>query len=332
MAEINAEVLAVAHETTKGTAIANPTKILPFNTALTPMEEIYERNIKDGTYHELPDDGTERLRLWTEFDGEMGLDTRLLPFILEVVAKSGGVKTTPGGGTNSRLWTYTDATGLADLRTMTMWWGDPSVEVFSSTYGFIEELTITADGEGTDGTMMSINGMARAYSGVGAPTYPNLILGPSILPGKMEAWLDVAASIGTTSIIGKITKVEHVLTNNLTTKFPPQGPSGTGTFTRIGRGKRSLTTTVTMELLDTTQFDLWDARTKVGLRIRHNGPIIEGSLRHYVEVDTYGRFRDLTWGEYEGTNRTLTLTLKSEVLTSLGSGWSIKVQNDRDTL
>lgn len=332
MAEINAEILAAAHETTKGTAIADPTKILPFNAVLTPMEEIYERTIKDGTYHELPDDGTERVRRWTEFDGDMGADTRILPFLLEVVAKSGGVKTTPGGGTNSRLWTYTDTTGIADLKTMTMWWGDPSVEVFSSTYGFLEELTITADGEGTDGTMMAINGMARYFSGLGAPTYPSLILGPTIVPADLQVWLDPAASIGTTALTGRVTKVEHVLTNNITTKFPPEGPTGTRTFTRTGRGKRSLTTTITMELLDTTQFDLWDARTKVGLRVRHNGPIIEGSLRHFIEVDTYGRFRDLTWGEYEGTNRTMTLTLKSEVLTSLGSGWSIKVQNDRDAL
>jgi hypothetical protein len=47
----------------------------------------------------------------------------------------------------------------------------------------------------------------------------------------------------------------------------------------------------------------------------------------YCEVDTYGPFNDFAWGEYEGTNRTLEMTIISEVNATIGSGYRIAVQN-----
>lgn len=330
MAEIPRERFAIALETTKGTAVTTPTHIIPVNGAMGPQEDKYTPDEKRGTYHERYRSATARR--WCEWEGNMGLDTRLLPVLCEIGAKSGGVKTTPGGATNARLWTYIDATGVNDLKTATSTWGDPSTQIFQSSYTTIDEMTITADGEGTDGTMMNFTGHGQYWTKVSAPVDPAQIIGPMIMPADFQVWIDPAASIGTTAITGRVTKIEHVLTNNLSYKFIPQGPTGKRTYSRTGRGKRMMATKLTFEFLDTTQYDQWDAETIVGVRVRHNGPIIETTLRHYVEVDTYGPWSEPAWAEHEGTNRTLELTVYSEVDSTLGSGWAIKIQNDRDTL
>jgi len=51
------------------------------------------------------------------------------------------------------------------------------------------------------------------------------------------------------------------------------------------------------------------------------------SLYHYVEVDTYGPFEDLVWGENAESNRIIELTINGEYDATLGSDCRVAVQN-----
>ena len=68
------------------------------------------------------------------------------------------------------------------------------------------------------------------------------------------------------------------------------------------------------------------------MRIRFNGPIIEGALRHYIQVDIYGPFDTLDWGENEGSNRTIGLNVMSVYHATPAADFGVVVQNDRATI
>ena len=166
-----------------------------------------------------------------------------------------------------------------------------------------------------------------------APAFPSILSAPLISGAAMQMWLDTGVDgIGTTEITGRLISAEHVIPVNYGYKYLAVGPTGALTYSRVGRGKRSITTRVTLELTDMDQYNLFRDGTTVKLRIRHNGELIEGSLYHYVQVDTYGPLHFTDWGELEGTNRTLTLEVQSQYDSTLGADWSIAVQNDRTAL
>jgi hypothetical protein len=91
-------------------------------------------------------------------------------------------------------------------------------------------------------------------------------------------------------------------------------------------------TTVVMEVADMTQFDIFEAGTLVKLRVRHNGPEIETGFYEYVEVDAYGYFDFDSWGDLEGTNRTVSFTLEHEYDATLGSDLRVAIMNERASL
>ncbi len=408
MAEIPFEALLMGLETTAGTGV-EPTHYASMVGNLKPMVERYRPDEARGTLVEAYRSRT--VREWGEWSGEGPLDVYLLPVLLNMIATGNMTSqpTTPGGATNSRLWTFTPALTTNDLKTATLFWGDRNVQMFRGLYATLDELTISADASGTDGSTMSVSGHAQfpgyqTYSitgiskanpavvttsashglaagakvritGVGgmtevndltftvaspsgsnfslagtnstayttytsggtaakvAPVFPSIATAPLISGAGMQMWLDTGVSaIGTTAITGRLISAEHVLPTNYGYKYLAVGPAGSKTYSRVGRGKRALTTRVTLELTDLSQYQLFVDGTVAKLRIRHNGDLIESGFYHYVEVDTYGPLTFTDWGELEGTNRTLTLEVVSEYDATLGADWSIKVQNDHATL
>ena len=165
-----------------------------------------------------------------------------------------------------------------------------------------------------------------------APAFPSILTAPLISGASMQMWLDTSSAIGSTAITGRLISAEHVIPVNYGYKHLAVGPTGALTYSRVGRGKRSITTRVTLELTDMTQYKLFENGTNCKLRIRHNGDLIETGFYHYVEVDTYGPLNFTDWGELEGTNRTLTLEVQSLYDATLGADFSVKVQNDRTAL
>lgn len=241
---------------------------------------------------------------------------------------------TPGGAVNSRLWTFEPDMDDDDLQSATLFWGDPNVQVFRSTYGMVDELTITADASGTDGATLSLSGQGR-FPTMNAPVaVPVMLAGPLLMPANMQLWMDTDGvnPIGTTAITGRVLSAEVTIPSGIARKWHAVGPTGTLDFQTIGRGKRHAEMTITFELPDTVQYALWTGQNDLLTRLRINGPLIEAGFYHYVEVDIYGPLDALEWGEHEGANRTVSFTIQSEYNETAGFDWAVKVQSDRDTL
>ena len=128
---------------------------------LKPVKEWYRPDEARGTLVEAY--RSKVAREWSEWSGEGPLDVYLLPVLLNmcVTGNMTGQPTTPSGATNSRLWTFTPTINSNDLKVATFFWGDRNVQMFEGRYGTLDELTITADASGTDGSKMSAGGRTQ---------------------------------------------------------------------------------------------------------------------------------------------------------------------------
>ena len=254
---------------------------------------------------------------------------------------SGGIGAdvvTPPDGVLTRLWTFEPTMTADDLDALTLWWGDPNVQVLRSGFCMPDELTISADASGTDGVTLSLSGQGLFPTKTAPVAVPAQLKAPLLTPGAMELWIDTTSAIGTTPITGRLVSAEVTIPLGGTRKWLAQGPSGDLGFSKLGRGKRHVELSLTLELPDVTQYDLWVAETVLKTRVRFNGPLIESvgagptDYYHFVEVDIYGPFDALDWGEHEGTNRTIELTTLSEYDDAAGYDWRVRVQSNRGTL
>lgn len=160
MAEIPFEALLLGLETTSGTGV-EPTHYASMVGTLKPVKEWYRPDEARGTLVEAY--RSKVAREWSEWSGEGPLDVYLLPVLLNmcVTGNMTGQPTTPGGATNSRLWTFKPTINQNDLKTGTLFWGDRNVQMWEGRFGTIDELTITADASGTDGSKMSASGRTQ---------------------------------------------------------------------------------------------------------------------------------------------------------------------------
>jgi hypothetical protein len=328
MAELAFETLAGALEATRGTAVSPPTHTFPLVGTIEPADEWYRPEEARGTlvraYRE------QRVRQAATWSAEGGLDPLAMPFFLNMTTGA-GVIATPGGGTNARTHTHKPAISSDAIKTATLYYGDPNTQIWQADFAYANELTITADGSGTDGATMTISGGANPPVEVAAPTFPAQTIGGLLMPSAQQVWIDTA-SIGTTAITGRVISSEFTLTNNIVQKFLAVGPGGSLTYSRIGRGRPEVSGTVTMDLVDTTQMDQILAGTHVMLRVRISGDLIEAALYEYVQWDVYGRLKFDSWGDLEGTNRTVTMRVDSLYDSTLGADYQIVVQNDSATV
>lgn len=330
LAEIAFESITGALEATRGTAIAAPTFFLNMPGTLTPTNELYYPPDNLGTLAEYSRSAV--MQQGAELEAEGLLDPTTMHILAAMAVKGSAVITTPGGGTLSRLWTYTPTMTADDLKSATVWWGDPGLtKVFKGAYGMLDELSIASGDAGKDGSTQAIKGWTKFPTTPAAPTYPTRANGPLIVASNLQVWID-ATTIGTTAVTGRVISAEHTIPTGLVRKWVAQGTGAALDFDHVGRQKRHIETKLVLELADTTQYDLWAAATTLKVRVRHNGPLIEGSLFYYVEVDTYGKMSSLSWGDLEGTNRTLELTILSEYDSGLGADFSLKVQNTATVL
>lgn len=332
MSEIALEKLAFAMEATRFTAVTPPTKLLPLEGTIIPREEKYKRKGPVGTYEEF---GTSKtMRRWGEWAGEGEADPNLASWLFQCIAKGGVTPTTPANGVLTRLWTFVPTAGSDDLKTMTMYWGDPAVRIFQAAGAFVETLEITSDTDGTDPTMWSLSGQSATPADIAAPAFPAYVEGELLTPGNIQVWVDTA-TIGTTLLpAGRVIRASHTIVTQFNPKFPG-GQTGIPTITRLGRMVRSVETRIAFELLDMTQWDQWEAETVLKVRVRHNGRLIESvtpDYYRYIEVDTYGPFEFGDWAEYVGTNRAMELVIRSEYDSTLGASWAIRAQNTTTAL
>lgn len=335
MAEISFEYLALALEATRFTAVTPPTHYLNLKGMIVPKKSKYAPDENRGILAARPRSITTRK--WAEWDASGGLDAKVLPVFANMMVQVVTAPTTPAGAILSRLWTFTRAMTTNTLKTATFYGGDPAVQIFQGAGAIAKEMSINADGSGTAGTTFDISGVANFPTKVSAPSLPAQIIGGLIVPLDVQLWLDTTSAIGTTAITGRVVAASHTIPSGLQEKFLVTGPAGSRTYGRVGVAKTTPTTTITLELLDTAQYDLFQNDTAVKLRVRHNGVLIETTAGpvdwyEYVEVDGYGTLSELAWEELEGTNRTVSFTLEHEYLPAIASDLLLKVQNDKTSL
>jgi hypothetical protein len=311
MTTIAFERLELAIEAVRSTAEAAPTHRPRLVGTLTPLLEYAEGTAVPGILSEA--DRAEAVQKSSEWEAEGDADANLMP--LWGVAAIDGSQTTGAqqAATIAYLWTFLRTMTADNLKSLDLWVGDPGLQMLLADYGMVDELALTADASGTDPVQMSVSGHAHFPADAATPTAPSLLTGAMLLPGLTSLWMDagVSATIGTTAITGRLVSADITIPTGVTYKYLAQGATGTLEYARTGRERARPTLNLTFELLDMTQYDLFTAGSYVKTRIRFNAvpdSIVAGH-NHYVEFDIFGKLRALSWGELEGSNRTVTFEL-----------------------
>lgn len=337
MAEIPFEYLLAATETTRGTAIAAPTRHLAVPGMITPKQDISFPDESRGTL--VRNYRSQQNRRWVEWETEdTEIDLNSIHWWMSLFVRGGITSTLVETGV--RLWTFTPTITADDLASATMWWGDPNIQIWRAAFCMGDELTITADGSGTEGTKFNASGMGRQEAEVAAPTVPAFGTSLNITPQYMDVWLEPNGTnaYGTTLITSRVISVEHRIPTEMRYKFGPVGVVSGGdplTFRRVGRDKRFIETTIEMEVPDSAQYDTWDdlLGQPVRIRCRHNtAELIGATQRGFLQIDQRGPLTELEWGEYEDVNRTIRFTIPSMIDTGLGADFQVQVQNTTTTL
>jgi hypothetical protein len=340
-AETVFEYLALALETTKGTAVTPPTAYLPFSGTIKPIRTKYDTRDSNGTLA-----GITRSKTTTagaEWSGEGAVDPNYAPLLLNLIVKAVTTPSTPTNGVLTRLWTFAPTMTSDDLKSATFYFGDPNVQIFQSAYCMAEEMSISADASGEDAATWSLNGFGRFPTRVAAPTMPAQSVGGLVMPAAMQCWIDTSSAIGTTEVTGRFISCDLTIPTGVVQKRYAGGPTGGLNFTKHGRGARSATAAITVELNDISigagkEYLLWEADTQVKMRIRLNGSLIESvtpDYYEYVQLDILGPLRSFDWGVVADTNRTMSFEIMSEYNTyaaAAGYDWAMAVQNQKTTL
>lgn len=327
--EIAFEQLLVALETTRGTAITTPTHLLNLKGIITPKKPPYRPKESRGTL--VKNYRAKVVKQWAEWQGDGDADPNVLPVLFNMAIKPNTSPTIPGG-TTPRLWTFTRSISADDLKTGTLWSGDPNIQRFRAAFGTIDEIVLKNDASADDGVLMvTVKGHANFPSKVTVAA-PAAIAG-DVLPGQqMDVYLDTSSAIGTTAINNRVISVEHTIPTGIDPyKWLNAGASASFDYVGFGRKEFAAKTKITMEVPDMAQYDNWAAADTVKLRVRHSGAVIETTFHNYVEFDIYGPLDELEWGE-NGGNRTVTFMVESQYDTTLGADFSVKVQNARTAL
>lgn len=275
------------------------------------------------------------VRKWSEWAiDEQPANVLLAPFVFESAVAGVPAVTTPGGGTLSRLLTFIRDMTSDTLKAMTGYWGDPNLKMFQAAYAMIDELSITSDASGEDPVTWTYGGMAQYAAKLGAvPTPPSTLNPPLLIPGLTQLWIDSASAIGTTEITDRLISAKLTIPTGNTYKYLAQGAAANLGFARTGRKKVHPRLEFSIDAVDLTQYDLWEADTALKVRVRFNGPIIEGSLRNYIEADIYGILGDEPdYGTLEDSNATIDFSIDGDYNSTAGSDLLVRVQKSGATV
>lgn len=340
-AELVFEYLALALESTKGTAVTPPTHYLPFAGSIKPIRTKYRTRDSNGQLAEVTRSKT--VRADAEWSGEGGADPNYAPLLFNLLIKSVTSPTTPTNGVLTRLWTFAPSMTTNAQKSATFYWGDPNVQIWQSAYCMAEELTVSGDASGEDAVTWTVKGFGRFPSLVSAPSLPAQNVGDLLMPGAMQLWIDTSSAIGTTEVTGRLVTMEWTIPTGLIKKHYAGGPTGGLNFTKDGIGPRSAKLKFSVELDDvsigaTKEYYQWAADTQLKVRSRFNGSFIESvtpDYYSYLNMDIYGPLDALDWGDVESTNRTMTFEVTSELnsyAVAAGYDFALSAQNASATL
>lgn len=333
--ELFVERLHGVLESARGTAINTPTHSFNMTGLLTPAVSHWSPAESRGEMASMYRDKIVRKGAAWSIGG--AVDVNYLAWFLNMGVIPNTSPSTPTNGVLTRLWAFVPTFTADDIKTATIIW-DLDAQSLQSDYATVEQITLSNDATSEEGLTCQISGAAHFPGDVSTPTPATNIASTDLLAGQyMQLYLDTS-TIGSTEVTARVLQAQHVLTTGVTYKYLAAGPaSQTLEYASLGRDKtaHNMITTLTLEVPDMTQYDQFTAGTTVMCRVRHSGSLIESvtpDYYNYVEVDTYGVMRNLSWGENAGSNRTLTVTIEGRKDSTLGAPYRIAVQNQRTSL
>ncbi len=326
MSEIAFEYLLSKIEATKGTAEATPDRYHLIGGVIMPKNEYFSPEDRDGTLS--MSRRSTVVRAWSEMEIEGQVNINEIHRFMLMGMNGSVVPTTVATGVYN--WTFLRNMTSDTLKSATLWAGDPNTQIFRAAMAMIEEMTITADGKGTDGTMFSANLMAKLETKVAAPTAPAVPAPISLMPSQLQVWLEPNSTnaYGTTDVTSRVLSVEHVLPTGVTYKFGP----GSTTIKRTGVKKVQPSTTLEFEFESTAEYDIVRSGLPVRVRAKHlTANLLDATNYGFVQVDMYGPLTEMDWGDYEDSNRTLKITIPALYDTTIATDVRVTVQNTADT-
>jgi hypothetical protein len=262
-----------------------------------------------------------------------------MPFLFNMAVAPNSSPSTPADAVLARLWAFVRSGTADNIKSATVWWGDPALNQLRSEFAMLDELVVENDASGEEVATVNAKGMALFPTKVSAPAATTSIAGATFPGGLMQLWIDTSSAIGTTEITDRLISAKHTIKTGVKYKYIAKGPAASLGFSLIGREKiATLTTEIKLEFLDYDEYDMWAASDTLKVRVRHNGTLIESEgagptdFYNYMEFDSYGVGSDLEWGDNEGTNRTITIVIESQNDSTLGSDCRTAVQNARTSL
>ena len=326
--EIAFESLNGQYETTRGTEVdATPTFRLNMAGTINPQLVMASPEAHIGLL--AGNAGTEIVRQWSTIEGEGPLDTRTAPIIARMVLDGSiGAGTIVGAGP---AYTFDVSRFMTadNLKSATWWWGDASTgKVFKALYGMLDEWVIENDVTSDDGAMQSITGTAQTMTDLTAPALAAVGLAPIMVGKNIQVWIDAyAGTIGTTEVTNRVLAASTTIPTGLTYKYPATGPAGVTSFVATCRMPVVPQTTLRFHMEnDYAEWDKYEAGALYKFQVRHSGPIIESTNRHYVQVQFIGRLGEPSWGDLEGSNRTIEFTILHEYDVTFATDTKVKIQ------
>ena len=314
-------------ETTPGTAVAATAKwVGDLTPSPSPEWAELQRPSLVGAF-----DAVRIKDSWeADYKGPLTFEAPLLHLLSAGVR--GGVTPTQPDATNHpsvRLWTFTPtATTSGQHQTLTLEFGD-DVRVWRATYCLVSELGIS--GKAGERLELSASLFGRSQVELPAGFTPGLPEVPANIAtmANTKLYVDAATgSYGTTEVPGVIVSMEV----SLNTGLAPVWAAGSLDFAVHSEQRRELTITL-RGLFNNVWAAEWaqfaqGARRK--LRLHIEGPAISGPYKRFVQIDVFGRWREVGAlpPEAEEGMTVMELTFKSEYDPALGADFVIRVQND----
>ena len=278
--------IQVGLETVRGTPVAAD-KILVGAITLTPHLELNEPEDEERNSLALTHQ-SEIVGQWTTMRFDANCRFQQIIDLLAMTLQGGVTPTTPGGGTNSRLWTFTptlDALNVQDSYTFEV--GDSQQEYecgfvvgesMELTYEFNQPIKISA----------SLFGEYLAKSTfTGSLTIPTL---ESAITAKTKLYIDSSwANLGTTQVTGTLGSARITLPSGLQRVWTGEGALD---FSTVSENKRR----AEIELLlvhnasGVAEYDKYVSRALNFVRLETEGSIIEGAIPYTLTVDMALRY------------------------------------------
>jgi hypothetical protein len=194
---------------------------------------------------------------------------------------------TPGGGSTSRLWTYTPSlTARNNVESYSIEFGDEQ-QMWEVSYAFVESFEL---GYTLDEVVSFRADMSARYPAKSTFTSLSDATLVEVVANKLNLWIDTTwSNLGTTAMNDLLTACTVRMNTGMSAV---KRADGALEFSAISESRRHLEIDFdfVMNANGELQWDAFDAQTDRAIRLLVTGPIIEGAIPYKFGVDAIGQY------------------------------------------